>query len=65
MNNGIYHPLTPQHKVVFAGNPVSYGDERKLAPFFQRHGSAVLFEPLSKAVIYEKILKPIFEAQQV
>ena len=56
---GKLYNLTPEHKVIFAGNPVSYGDERKLAAFFQRHGNAVLFTPLPPAVIYEKILKPI------
>jgi len=61
--DGQFYPLTPNHKVVFAGNPVSYGDERQLAPFFQRHGAAVLFNALPSAVIYEKILKPLFEGQ--
>jgi hypothetical protein len=59
--NGIYYPLTPEHKVIFAGNPVNYGDERSLAPLFERHGNAVLFEPLSSAVLYEQIIKPVFE----
>ena len=58
--DGTFYPLSPHHKVVFAGNPASYGDERKLAPFFKRHGAAVLFEPISNAVIYEKIIKPVF-----
>lgn len=57
--NGVLHILSNQHKVIFAGNPVSYGDERQLAPFFQRHGNAVLFTPLPPAVIYERILKPV------
>jgi len=59
--NGKLHTLSSYHKVVFAGNPVNYGDERTLAPFFERHGNAVLFTPLPPAVIYEKILKPVFE----
>jgi len=59
--NGVLSQLTENHKVIFAGNPVNYGDERKLAPFFQRHGNAVLFKPLPPAVIYEKILKPVYE----
>lgn len=58
--NGVLYPLTDKHKVVFAGNPVNYGDERKLAPFFQRHGNAVLFTPLPPSVLYEKILKQAF-----
>jgi predicted AAA+ superfamily ATPase len=63
--NGIHYPVSKNHQVVFAGNPISYGDERKLAPFFLRHGGAVLFEPLSKAVMYEKILKPILNDQGI
>lgn len=51
--------LTAQHKVVFAGNPLSYGDERQLAPLFQRHANTLVFEPLSNAFIYEKTLKSI------
>jgi hypothetical protein len=57
---GVLYPLTAEHKVVFAGNPVSYGDERTLAPFFERHGHAVLFNPIPPAVLYEQILKPVF-----
>lgn len=58
--DGVYHHLTPEHKVVFAGNPLSYGDERQLDPFFARHGNALVFEPLPAAFIYEEILKPVF-----
>ena len=57
---GVLHTLKPNHKVVFAGNPISYGDERKLAPFFQHHGNSVVFSPLPPAVVYEKTLKPLF-----
>lgn len=57
---GILYPLSHLHQVVFAGNPLSYGDERRLKPLFQRHGNAVLFSPLPPAVLYEKMLKPIF-----
>jgi hypothetical protein len=57
---GILHKLSKEHSVVFAGNPVSYGDERKLAQLFERHGNTVVFEPLPTAVLYEDILKPIF-----
>ncbi|MBL7480725.1 hypothetical protein [Legionella bononiensis] len=61
--DGQYYPLSAEHKVIFAGNPVSYGDERRLATLFERHGNAVEFEPLPTAVLYEKILKPAFEQQ--
>ena len=58
--NGTFYYVSPQHKVVFAGNPLSYGDERKVASLFQRHGNAVIFQPMTTAVIYEDILKPLF-----
>ena len=58
--NSQYYPLSLQHKVIFAGNPLNYGDERKLAPFFKSHGNSLVFQPLPTAVLYEKILKPIF-----
>ena len=61
--DGKYHILTEHHKVIFAGNPLSYGDERKLAPLFARHGNSIVFEPLSNAFIYEKTLKPILKEQ--
>ncbi|WED44179.1 DUF5617 domain-containing protein [Legionella cardiaca] len=58
--NGKYYPLTDKHKVIFAGNPLNYGGERQLAPFFAQHGNAVLFEPMPQEFIYEEIIKPIF-----
>ncbi len=63
--NGQYYPLTPNHKVIFAGNPLSYGDERHLATLFERHGNALVFEPLSVSFIYEKVIRPIFENTQL
>ncbi|MDR3442794.1 MAG: AAA family ATPase [Legionella sp.] len=57
--NGVLHTLGAEHKVVFAGNPINYGDERTLSPLFSRHGNAVLFSPLPPVVIYEQILKPV------
>jgi hypothetical protein len=58
--DGVLYELTPNHKVIFAGNPISYGEERALAPFFARHGNAMQFNPLPFAFIYEKSLKPVF-----
>ncbi len=52
--------LSPQHKVIFAGNPVSYGGERRLPTLFKRHGSSVIFEPMPSAYIEHEILMPIF-----
>ena len=60
-----FYPLEDTHQIIFAGNPISYGDERQLAPFFTRHALTVLFDPLSKAVIYEQVLKPIFANQDI
>lgn len=59
--DGHYYPLTDTHKVVFVSNPLSYGGERTLAPFFERHGGAMVFEPLSLEFVYEYLLKPVFE----
>lgn len=57
---GTYYPLTEDHKVIFAGNPLSYGDARRLAPFFEKHGNSVVFNALPQELIYEEILKPVF-----
>lgn len=57
--DGEYVELSPNHKVIFAGNPLSYSDDRQLAPLFERHGNAIIFEPLSPAFIYEKVIKDI------
>lgn len=59
--DGTFYELSPQHKVIFAGNPLSYGDNRQIATLFQRHGNTVVFEPLSCAFIHEAVIKPIFK----
>lgn len=56
-----YIKLTPQHKVIFAGNPIAYGGERQMPSLFKRHGNSVVFEPMLPAYIYQEILKPIFD----
>jgi MoxR-like ATPase len=58
--NGAYCLLSENHKVVFAGNPLNYGGERRASPLFASHGNALLFEPLPPEFIYEYILKPVF-----
>jgi hypothetical protein len=63
--NGTYYPLTEEHKVIFAGNPVSYGDERTLSPFFKSHGMSVEFKRLPPEYIYENMLKPILDCTPV
>lgn len=59
--DGECYELTPKHKVIFAGNPLSYGDDRSMARLFQRHGNAWVFDPLPTAFIHENIIKPVFE----
>ena len=59
--DGVYFPVTPRHKVIFAGNPLSYGD-RQTAALFRRHGGSIVFQPLSAAVVYVKTIKPLLEA---
>ena len=59
---GKYHDLRDStRKIVFAGNPFSYGGERSLPSFFQRHGHTCLFEPLPCEFMYQKILLPLFK----
>jgi hypothetical protein len=53
-----YYELTTQHKVIFAGNPLSYGS-RQTPELFARHGGSVIFDPLSPAYLYSQVLKPI------
>ena len=60
---GTYYPLTRNHKLVCAGNPLSYGDERRIPAMIKRHGRSILFQPISQAVIYQNILLPIFKGQ--
>lgn len=62
--NGTYFPLDKEAKVIFAGNPVSYGD-RAMASFFARHGNALVFNPLPTEFIYEKIIKPVFNNARI
>lgn len=57
--DGQYHKLSSKHKVIFAGNPLNYGDERRFANFFYRHGNAIVFNPLPLAVVKTEILAPI------
>jgi hypothetical protein len=57
--NGIYYSLDEKHKVIFAGNPLSYGAGRRLASLFKRHANVVVFSPLSAAYIYNEILYPL------
>ena len=53
------------HKIVFAGNPCNYGDERHVPDFFSRHGNCLVFQPLPAANLYEEVLKPCFKDKEV
>jgi hypothetical protein len=59
--NGEYYPLTSEHKVIFAGNPLSYSEERKESSLFERHGNRVNFDVFPPYVLYEEMLKPLFK----
>ena len=61
--NGEVYPLSGQHKVIFAGNPASYSNERHIAPFFE-HGHVVVFPPLSTDLIYEDILNRTWSTEE-
>lgn len=58
-----YFRLSKHHKIIFAGNPLSYGGKRQLSRFFLDNGHGVVFKPLPAEYIYENILKPIFANQ--
>lgn len=45
---GHYYPLTPDHKVIFAGNPLSYGGERQTPSLFINHPCAIEFNPIPR-----------------
>ena len=57
--NGKSFTLTENHKVVFSGNPLSYGAGRFEQSLFTTHASVIHFPPMSSAYIYQKILLPI------
>lgn len=58
-----YVELTNDHKVIFAGNPVTYSDDRTLPSLFERHNKSVVFEPFSSAYIYHQLLSPLFSGE--
>lgn len=52
---GKYYPLSPEHKVIFAGNPQNYGGERHLPRLFQQRHAEVEFLPIPHTVTLEKL----------
>lgn len=59
--DGTYFILNSDYKAIFATNPLQYGGDRRLPSLFQRHGNAVLFNPLPGEFIYEKQIKPLLK----
>jgi MoxR-like ATPase len=58
---GQYRKVPPTHKVIFAGNPVTYGDERKIPKLFSRHPNVIVFDPIPPQALKEEILLPLFQ----
>lgn len=48
---GAYFNLKPYHKVIFLGNPMSYGSGRRAVKFLERHNNTILFAPFSVSYI--------------
>lgn len=56
---GKYYPLSPDHKLVFACNPLSYGGERQMPELFKHpQGKTLTFEPLPAQVLREQLITP-------
>ena len=51
--NGQYYPLSSEHKVVLAGNPLSYGGERDALPLLLHHPINIEFKPLPFSLLKE------------
>lgn len=55
---GKYIPLK-NHRVIFAGNPTSYGAGRHDPELLCTHAAKVVFKSIPSAVLYNDILKPL------
>ena len=53
--NNRYYPITPRHKIIFDGNPISYGGERHTPRLFQDHPYQLHFKPLPRNVLASMI----------
>ncbi|MHB1949600.1 MAG: hypothetical protein ACYCQI_15990, partial [Gammaproteobacteria bacterium] len=62
MYKGKYYELTPEHKVVFAFNPASYGAGRSTAGFLNDHNVPVSFERLPYFYIRARLINPVLES---
>ncbi|MCK4608402.1 MAG: ATP-binding protein [Gammaproteobacteria bacterium] len=56
--DGKIHNLTPGHRIVFAGNPESYG-ERQAINFVERNAAKIDLLPMSKEFINSEIIQPL------
>lgn len=67
---GMYYPLTPDHKVIFAGNPNVYGGERGQPSLFKHHQNEIQFQLLPRHVLaslidgHQAIQEPILSAYE-
>jgi adenylylsulfate kinase-like enzyme len=57
---GVNYELDEDHVVIVAVNPLSYGDAREVKSIMNENGNVVYFSQMPLEVIYEDILKPIF-----
>lgn len=57
---GQYLSVSKDHKVIFSGNPLNHGGERREDQFFKRHGNILVFDELPASVIFSDIILPLF-----
>ncbi|MBS0289635.1 MAG: hypothetical protein JSS07_06335 [Proteobacteria bacterium] len=57
--------LTDDHVVIMAGNPMSYGGERRLPQIIAQHGNVCYFDLLPVEYIYQEVIHPIFDAGKI
>ncbi len=62
---GKYHPLSENHKVIFARNPKSYGGERTVPAFFTQHPISIEFERLPAHCLVDRIINPILNCMKI
>lgn len=53
--NNHYYLITPRHKIIFDGNPISYGGERHTPKLFKNHPCQLHFQPLPRNVLASMI----------
>jgi hypothetical protein len=58
--NDEYIELTPNHKVLMAGNPASYGGSRHTPSLLEQHGNSLTFDIMPPNVLFQLVVKPLF-----